>query len=250
MKGIDNSICVQKLMGQRLKQARQDKEHTRRNLSRRKLCEELLASKKAPKEASTTEIEKLENRLKQWEYGNNPVSIEWIPAICDVLGCDVGYLFGEYQEYRRVTSDIAKETGLREKAVENVIKLYRNNKIDWGLDTLNFLLESSEIEFFLYYITAYSLSGKQTVESYPLRVKKKDIFQMNMNDCLKKLADGLTEINENRPDYRYLYNFYLGAYLVPDNKDICHSIDEIREEMQEQGLEFDPKLFEGRKRNG
>lgn len=251
MDGINNTYAVKQIVGTRIKQARKDK-----GLSRIALAKGMCASSKASQEMSASkyvleELEKrLEARIRQWESGANPVDIEWIPAICDVLSCDVGYLFGEYQEYRRVTSDIAKETGLHEKAIENMIKLYRNNQIDWGLDTLNFLLESSEIEFFLYYITAYSLSGGEEVESYPLKVKKKDIFQMNMNDCLKKLADGLSEWNKNRPDYRHLYNFYLGTYLVPDNKGVWHSIDEIREEMQENGLEFDPKLFEGRERNG
>lgn len=65
-------------------------------------------------------------RLKQWEYGNNPISHEWIPAICEVLDCDIGYLFGEYDERKRELSDVSKTTGLSENAVRQLYLLYHH----------------------------------------------------------------------------------------------------------------------------
>ena len=118
MKGINNSISVQKMIGSKIKLCREQ-----RKLTRRTLCERLINSAKAPRESSPIDIGKFENRLKQWEYGNNPIDIEWIPAICDVLGCDVGYLFGDYAEYTRESADIVKETGLPKEAVEKLLKL-------------------------------------------------------------------------------------------------------------------------------
>lgn len=118
MKGINNSISVQKTIGSRIKLCREQRKLTRRNL-----CERLIQSEKAPREAAPIDIDKLENRLKQWEYGNNPIGIEWIPAICGVLRCDVGYLFGDYAEYTRVSADIVKEAGLSKEAVEKLLKL-------------------------------------------------------------------------------------------------------------------------------
>lgn len=56
---------------------------------------------------------------KQWELGRNPVHLDWVPALCDVLDCDPGFLFGEYPERRHRTADICSATGLSEKAASN-----------------------------------------------------------------------------------------------------------------------------------
>ena len=56
---------------------------------------------------------------KQWELGRNPVRIDWIPALCDVLDCDPGFLFGEYPQHHRHIADICTVTGLSEKAASN-----------------------------------------------------------------------------------------------------------------------------------
>ena len=86
MKGINDTKIVQQKMGAQLKAARG-------KIKRPALVQLLICNKKAPVESKA---EMTAERLKQWEYGNNPISLEWIPAICDVLRCDVGYLFGDY----------------------------------------------------------------------------------------------------------------------------------------------------------
>ena len=129
--------------------------------------------------------------------------------------------------------------------------LRRNNQVDWGLDTLNYFLEHSDAETFLYYMTAYSTAGESYVDTYPLKVFKRDIFQMRLNDCIKEIADGLTNENKYKPDYRKYYSAYLGAYMKKvDNAGVEHSLDEFKKEMEQNGLIFDSKLFEGRERNG
>lgn len=107
MKGTENT--TRSRMGSRIRQAR---EHI--GLSRQQLADKLSDSAKAPAKKMTME------RIKQWEYGNNPVLVDWIPALCDALSFDVGYLFGEYDEHYRIVSDIASETGLSESAIQKL----------------------------------------------------------------------------------------------------------------------------------
>ncbi len=164
------------------------------------------------------------------------VSTDWLLGITDVKNRNA-----EIQQ-------ICNHTGLSQVSVEKIRNLRQNNQIDWGLDTLNLMIETSFFDEFLYYLTAYSSSGEDTVVSYPLKIKKKDIYQMSMNECLKKIADILSEHNENKPDYRHLYQLYLAAYLRPDNQGHWHSLDEIRKDMEQEGLPFDPILFDGRER--
>ena len=82
-----------------------------------RLSDILSASKKAPVLRGRVDTISID-RLKMWENGTNPVELEWLPALCEVLECDVGYLFGEYGELTRQVSDICKETGLSEDAIK------------------------------------------------------------------------------------------------------------------------------------
>ena len=111
--GIKNTI------GERLRNAREESK-----ISRKHLAKDMCDSQKAPEEDRLTleELEaRLAERIRQWESGINQIDIKWIPAICDALRCDVGYLFGDYEERTRTKSDIVKQTGLSEKAVQNIL---------------------------------------------------------------------------------------------------------------------------------
>jgi transcriptional regulator with XRE-family HTH domain len=113
--GINDTKIVKVIIGERIKQARK----LNNKMTQQALADRLSGSKKAPILNGKLNAVS-QNRLKKWEDGTNPVELEWIPAICDVLGCDVGYLFGEYEELTRQVSDICKATGLSEDAVEAI----------------------------------------------------------------------------------------------------------------------------------
>ena len=112
--GINDTKIVKKTIGINIKRARKEKK-----LSMQAFADILAANRKAPVLRGKPDTISVD-RLKMWENGTNPVELEWIPAICDVLGCDVGYLFGEYEELTRQVSDICKATGLSEDAVEAI----------------------------------------------------------------------------------------------------------------------------------
>ena len=108
--GKHDTKYMKELTGSRLQAARG-------KISRQKLTDILNSREDRPvigDEKATLSLE----TLKKWEYGENPINIEWLPVICDVLGCDIGYLFGEYEEKRRETSDARTVTGLSEAVIE------------------------------------------------------------------------------------------------------------------------------------
>ncbi len=111
---IIDTFSVKKTMGERIKKAREAKGY-----DRPVFCNRLNKSFSQPPLEKYKEM--YPDRLKQWEYGVNPVQLEWIPAICEVLSVDVGYLFGEYEECRRQISDVVAITGLSEETVKSVI---------------------------------------------------------------------------------------------------------------------------------
>lgn len=110
-RGIHDTREMKKIIGYRLKAARG------KEISRQKLVNILNSRDDRPvigDEKATLSLE----TLKKWEYGENPINIEWLPIICEVLSCDIGYLFGEYEEKQRETSDACKVTGLSESVIE------------------------------------------------------------------------------------------------------------------------------------
>lgn len=182
---INNTILVKQVVGKRIKQARNEK-----GLSRLALAKSMCTSSKASNEASVGKYEmedlerKLEARIRQWESGANPVDIEWIPAICDVLSCDVGYLFGDYNEHTRVFADITKETGLSEAAIRNIAYVKSLNRE--YMDVLSAFIEDSNLEYFLYLI------GKR-IKYTEMEEKRKHIDLSNMKRWHEALSE--TEIN-------------------------------------------------------
>jgi transcriptional regulator with XRE-family HTH domain len=109
---MHNSIDIKKNIGQRLTDARKKAE-----LSRKDLCDAV--NQLAENDGRAFFLN--EATLKQWEYGNNQINIEWLPYLCTALRCDIGYIFGDYECRTRIATDIREETGLSELAVTNLL---------------------------------------------------------------------------------------------------------------------------------
>lgn len=117
--GKHDTKFMKELTGSRLKAARDGIPGMRDKISRQKLVDTLNSREDRPVIGDKKAELSLET-LKKWEYGENPINIEWLPVICDVLDCDIGYLFGEYEERRRETSDACRITGLSEICIERL----------------------------------------------------------------------------------------------------------------------------------
>lgn len=151
--GINDTKYVKTKVGMRIKEAREKKK-----LSRTKFSDFLNTFENRP--IANGKIEYMnQERLKSWEYGDNPVAFEWIPLLCNALDCDVGYLFGDYPELKRTTSDVVSVTGLSELAVEKLAAIHKSSKDSavwscgsdvWSstLRFLSFLLEGVKSVYF------------------------------------------------------------------------------------------------------
>ena len=185
-KGIVNSTPVREMVGLRIQSARKDKKLSRSALAELIVHNELCPAVTTRKNTSEikTPAEALADRLKQWEYGNNPVDLEYIPAICRVLECDTGYLFAEYTEKNRVVSDLCSVTGLSEKAVESLYEL--RNKIPVKRKFIDYLLRSEEL------LQLLEIASDNSFYQVVLN-KKKDVDRELSKDLLE-----LMELSEYR----------------------------------------------------
>ena len=61
--------------------------------------------------------------IAKWEKGKAFPSAEMLSLLCVALKCDIGYLFGEYDEPIRSVSDISAVTGLTPKASKTLVSL-------------------------------------------------------------------------------------------------------------------------------
>lgn len=143
---MQNSKFVTKKVGGRIKAARKDL------FSRQGLCD--VVNRLAADD--NRDIALNEATLKQWEYGNNRIDIEWIPYLCRALNCDVGYLIGDYECRTREATDIRAQTGLSETAILNLKK-----NVGGYWDALNSVLENETFWQFLKLMETYKQTGAQ-----------------------------------------------------------------------------------------
>lgn len=109
---------VKTTIGERLLTAR-----TKKKLRRKDFVDILNQYENIPVNKSNSQDFISEQRLKKWESGENPISLEWIPLICDALSCDIGYLFGSYEEDDFSTHKTCEYTGLSPEAVKKLHQL-------------------------------------------------------------------------------------------------------------------------------
>lgn len=145
------------------------------------------------------------DRYKKWEYGENPVELEWFPAICSVYGCDMGYLFGEYEEYTLDRQQIRDKTKLSEKAVDWLLK--NKNENPHLVQTLNELFEYDGIadnlfsSIFNFAMSHYSnIVVSDTIRHIERRMdltESKQILKFSVQECFSDVLDCLWD--KNRP---------------------------------------------------
>lgn len=65
--------------------------------------------------------------VSKWESANTIPSMKQLLKLCNLYGCDIGYLLGEHDCKTRKATDIQEETGLSEDAIEILKKLSINS---------------------------------------------------------------------------------------------------------------------------
>lgn len=103
-----------------------------RGLSRRALCGLVNQNINIGRAMKTPYdlLELHEGTYRQWENGTNFVSLVYLPVLCEVLDCEVGYILCEYDKPHKDVADICKETSLSAAAVEKLQQSSERHKID------------------------------------------------------------------------------------------------------------------------
>lgn len=166
--GINDTYTVKKLMGKRIKQARE-----KLTYSRQQFADILNSQENLPIVQNKIDSVSPE-RLKKWESGENPVALEWVPIICNVLNCDAGYIFGEYEERNHKSADICKATGLSEKAVSDLVSYSDYAPHINGV--LNLLLENGLFRVVQEIYTYYGFFAAHESEKKTHRRESKEIW--------------------------------------------------------------------------
>lgn len=105
------------------------------------------------------------SRYRSWEDGTNLIHISFLPILCEILDCEVGYILCEYDEPHKEIADICKETSLSASAVNTLISKAVANKIDSHtfrmpgkseLDLLSLLIENQSFWTSLSDLSLYS----------------------------------------------------------------------------------------------
>lgn len=129
--------CDDKEIGQRIKQLRKKRGYSQDYMAERLDCKRQTYAK--------------------LEDGARKLSAEGFAKLCDILECDIGYLFGEYPTIRRATTDIQKETGLSEEAI---LALQNMNPKQIAVAVLSSILTQPDVDQWLFQI--YRIAGERS----------------------------------------------------------------------------------------
>lgn len=97
--------------------------------------------------------------IGNWETGTVAIPIHRLSDICNLLDCDLDYLFGKIDVPKNNTADIKEETGLSQKAVENLIE----NRNSTDIQYISSLLEYGFMRGFFNEFSLYVNSDKITL---------------------------------------------------------------------------------------
>lgn len=76
--------------------------------------------------------------VSKWETGEAAIPIKKLAEICDVLDCDLDYLFGKIDVPKNAVQSVMQQTKLSEKAVDAIIKTKRKDVLSAILESENF----------------------------------------------------------------------------------------------------------------
>lgn len=138
--------------------------------------------------------------ISRWEKGTEFPSTTLIPKLCDILHCDVGYLFGEYELPTRELTDISRETGLSMEAIEELRDLNEIPYFKNFIPVLNWLLVNGLLDFDILATITQLKTDAETVkaldyydESMPYKERAAQIAKYNNaqndSDLMKFKAD-------------------------------------------------------------
>ena len=119
--------------------------------------------------------------VKAWLAGENPFPVEALLKICDLFQCDIGYLTGEIDTPRHITTDVCEATGLSEDAANALI----NEPFSGFYDTL-IKMTSAQVEEPKEYFSVPTCLYADFLELKQIHQLKK-IYEDGIDSALQKL---------------------------------------------------------------
>lgn len=120
--------------------------------------------------------------ITDWENGRVIPQLEDMLKMCDIFGCDLGHLLGEYPEKTRVIAEVADQIPLSEEVITKLIQLkvsfsLKDNLTDMYRTTIG-LIEAFILSFAPEDISPNSISANTKTIRLPFYLQRiKDAYQ-------------------------------------------------------------------------
>lgn len=159
--------------------------------------------------------------VKKWEQGQAIPEYNKLFELCEIFNCDLDYLFAENELPTRDLQYIHDQTGLSSNSIHSLRNLFDENKVNWGMDIFNAIIEHDKFPLFLGLIaelaTLKDSSEKLTVANhssivYSGSMTVHDVLQYRIQTLLFEIVRDITPKFESKSDDRFLYDFVFSAY--------------------------------------
>lgn len=185
------------------------------------------------------------SQLSAYQSGTNEPNMSTLVKLSEYFNVSVDFLVGKSKAPTRDTTigPVCNFTGLSLKSAEYLHREDAVNLTTWRMDAINYLLESEYFPVLIDMIIGFATSQKKEVQSgiasntsFPI-ITDDDIFRAKAADLLNWILSETKEHFAKKDDYRSYYRLYQGAFTQGA------SLEEIKEDMEKNGLIFDKKMF-------
>lgn len=207
-----------------------------------KVFNKLLEEKGITATQIQTDLQISAGSISAYRNGTKQPTLSNIIAIANYLEVDCNYLMTGIRSRNDTAS---RATGLSDIAIQKLHQLKLSNRMEWGMDVLNCLIESEDFEVMLGFLVQCATQENHTFDYSCYRINTKDIaetkavstFQEIMHEIESKFID--KKSSDDRVLYRLVYSMYNKGKLT---KEQC--IKTIRE-FDRGNYNYDPLAGQG-----
>lgn len=135
--------------------------------------------------------------IAQWENGVALPPLSKLLCMCDLFGCEIGYLLCDYDCKTRTATDIQKETGLSEAAINELITAHTSRQY-FALLAVNALLEDSNMQTLDKLGRYFHIDDKFTVESMSGQpIKEKTLIALEIQPLIDSVRQRVQKLKND-----------------------------------------------------
>lgn len=165
---------------------------------------------------------------------------ELLYILCDIFNCEMGYLLGEYDCKSGRNTDIQKEIGINEAAIDLLSSMYYENSASGFTDVLTLLINNPNFKYFLSLISN-NADGITDAISFGttslLTLNRKDIINSALKDTILLIASDIRKEhapNAHNIEYDILFSLYHEGRITHDE------MQDIKEHYDNGDFEYVP----------